>query len=346
MRRYMTFARIFLILSIINFARAAPVVVRGVHEVHVNVVDVAEDGAATSQKPWDSGRRDWLANAADETSSPTTPRSPDLDHSGLHGPRSSTRLNNAPPSSALSTGPHPRSKDGSPPPSSGPASPLADYSWPSQVQANDPRPPSPDYSTNQLQPHPPSPDYSSGSQFQSDSSRPSTPDSSWASQLQADNPRPSSPYFLSPSRLPAGNSLPRPNSPSESTGSNQPEYPRPTELETKDFLSQLLHPVSSHPTEPETKDFLGLFLKGIIKRRISGSGTLNSAQESQGTIDTRSYVFASSPSPANIQTTPGPWKMLIAPAISANSGVIRRGAGTPFHSMPDYPQNRKRFGVA
>src|SRR6266566_1790361 len=119
MPRYMAFARIFLILSIINFARAAPVVVRRVHEVHLNVVGVAEDGTVTSQKQWNPGPRDdWVANAADQTSAPTTPRLPDLDHSGLHSPMSPTRLNNAPSSSTLSTGPQPRSKDGSPPPSS------------------------------------------------------------------------------------------------------------------------------------------------------------------------------------------------------------------------------------
>jgi hypothetical protein len=74
MRRYTTFARIFLILSIINFARAAPIVIRGAHEVHLNMVDAAEDGTAASQKQWDSGPRDdWLANAADQTSAPTTP---------------------------------------------------------------------------------------------------------------------------------------------------------------------------------------------------------------------------------------------------------------------------------
>src|SRR6267154_1476247 len=97
MCRYMTFARIFLILSIINFVRAAPLVVRGVQEVHVNVVDVAEDRTAASQKWWDSGPRDdSLVNAADQTSAPTTQRLPDLYHSELHSPRSSTRLNNVP----------------------------------------------------------------------------------------------------------------------------------------------------------------------------------------------------------------------------------------------------------
>ena len=36
--------------TIVNFARAVPVVVQEVHRVHVDVVDVAEDGTATSQK--------------------------------------------------------------------------------------------------------------------------------------------------------------------------------------------------------------------------------------------------------------------------------------------------------
>jgi hypothetical protein len=82
--------------------------------------------------------------------------------------------------------------------------------------------------------------------------------------------------------------------------------PSPSEPETKDFPSQL-GPWSSHPAESETKDFLDLLSKGKIKRRTYGSGAVNSAQESQATIDPRSYVFPSSPSPANLQTTPGPW---------------------------------------
>lgn len=48
----MAIAQTFLFLSIVNSALTAPVVVRGpaVHEVRVNVVDVADDGAVTSQK--------------------------------------------------------------------------------------------------------------------------------------------------------------------------------------------------------------------------------------------------------------------------------------------------------
>jgi hypothetical protein len=46
------------------------------------------------------------------------------------------------------------------------------------------------------------------------------------------------------------------------------------------YLGQL-GPGPSHTAEAESKDLLGLFLKeGRIKRRISGSGAVNSAQES------------------------------------------------------------------
>jgi len=60
MRRYILFARIFLILSITNFARAAPVLTREVDKVHVDVARVAEDGSAKRWEPWAR----WLTNAA------------------------------------------------------------------------------------------------------------------------------------------------------------------------------------------------------------------------------------------------------------------------------------------
>ena len=372
---YMTFARIFLILSLIKFARAAPVVARGVHEVRVNAVDVAEDGTATSQKRWDSGPRDdWLAlaNMADQTSAPTAPQLPDLVHSesGPHSPRSSTRLSNAPSSSALSTGPHPRSKEGIPPPSSrspnyspipkpdqsftsspkfalprgwsatagpsgpsgpsGPAGfsspswlpadnsrpPSPDFSWPSHVPAADnSRPPSPDFSWPSHVPaadnaRPPSPDFSWPSHVPAaDNARPPSPDFSWQSHVPAaDNSRPPSPDFSWPSHVPAAdNSHPpipdgysstglhqsadnsRPPIPDgySSTGLHQSadnhpqsssEPPRPTEPETKDYLSRL-GAGPSHFADFETKDFLSQLLKGKIKRRNSGSGAVNSAQD-------------------------------------------------------------------
>jgi hypothetical protein len=143
----MAIVRIFLFLSIVRFALAAPVVVREVHKVHVNVVDVqAEDGTATSLKrwePWD----DRLTNAADsdQTSVPTIPAPrrlqvlQDLDHF----PRSSTESNSAPSSPASSIGPHPRSPGESPPP----------FYW-SPPSASSP-PESDDFSSTDHSPAPP-----------------------------------------------------------------------------------------------------------------------------------------------------------------------------------------------
>jgi len=43
MRQYLIVSRIYLILSIINFALAVPLVTRERHEVRVDVVDIAKD---------------------------------------------------------------------------------------------------------------------------------------------------------------------------------------------------------------------------------------------------------------------------------------------------------------
>jgi hypothetical protein len=307
MRRYMTFTRIFLILSIINFARAAPVVVRGAHEVHVNVVDVAEDGTARSQKRWDSGPRDdWLANAADQTSAPTTPRLADLDHSGLHSPRSSTRSNNAPSSSALSTGPHPRSKDDSPPPSSWSPNypPIPDYSLESWTDS--PHPPRPYFSweswllaDNSL---PPSPDYSLPSSTLADSSHPPRPDNSHPLSPGYSPSSSSSTDHSPPSLLSTDHPLPPPLPPSpgysasnswladesHSPSSWSPDYPPPSSSSTDHALSPSLpstsglhqstdgypppSPEQPNPavseSESESSDLLDKLLRGKIRRRI------------------------------------------------------------------------------
>jgi hypothetical protein len=286
----MTFSRIFLILSIINFALAAPVAVRGVHEaheVHANVVDVADDRAATSQKRWD----DWLAHTGDETSAPMTPLFLDLDHSGLHSPRASTGSNSAPSSPSPSTGSHPYTDDSSSP-SSGASS---DFSRPNQLPANNP--------------HPSSSEFSWPDQLHPDTSLSPSPGFSWSDQLQAKNSLPPSPDYP-----PSSSKSPRPTEPetkdllSQPGPSRNPSLPpSPAVPETMDPLSQL-GPGPSHPAESESMDFLDLLLKGRIKRRTYGPDAVNSAQESQAPIDTKSYVFASSPSPANPQTTPGPWK--------------------------------------
>src|SRR6266849_4002990 len=65
---------VLLILFVINLALAAPVLVRGIREVPVNVVDVAEDNVITaSRKRW--------TNAADRANTPSSLGSADSDNS-------------------------------------------------------------------------------------------------------------------------------------------------------------------------------------------------------------------------------------------------------------------------
>ena len=76
MRRCMAIARSFLFLSIVRSALAAPVVVRRVHEVHVNG---AEDRAVTSRMLWEP----WvnrLTDAADRPTDHSPAPAPNPDH--------------------------------------------------------------------------------------------------------------------------------------------------------------------------------------------------------------------------------------------------------------------------
>jgi len=275
MRRDITIARTFLFLYIVKFALSAPVVIREVHEVHVNVVDVAEGGTATPQKRWDSGLwDDHLANAAHQTSGPTIPPFPYLDHSGLYSSRSSTKSNNAPSSSALSTGPHPMPRAGTPPPSSPPAS-----AWPSNYPSS-PEPIADEISESSWE----SKGYYSPL-TQSDDTVKSSPPPSPPSWLAAENPHSPSPQ---PSPQPSSESSSTDNSPSRvhepvssldyyyyppssessSTGPHQSldddsvsssEPPRPPEPETQDPIGQLgLTEGQSNPSdsaEASTNDF-------------------------------------------------------------------------------------------
>jgi hypothetical protein len=88
MRWYQTLARVLLMLSVIDFALAAPVAVQE-HEVRVSVVDAAMDGTATSPLRQDPSDK-WLANAADRANAPPTLRSPDSGHWREHEPRQQT----------------------------------------------------------------------------------------------------------------------------------------------------------------------------------------------------------------------------------------------------------------
>ena len=93
MKRYKIVARIILlILPFINFALGAPALVRGIREVRVDVVDVAEDVTTASRKRWNPSDKWWM-NAADRTITPSSQGSSDSDHRleqelRLHDPRS------------------------------------------------------------------------------------------------------------------------------------------------------------------------------------------------------------------------------------------------------------------
>ena len=292
MRRYLGFAQILLILSIINFARAAPVIAQGPHGAN-------------------------LEFSADNP-------------------------------------------------------PSQEFAWPSQLQANDPRPPSPEFSwPSHLQannPRPPSPEFSWPSQLQAKKPRPTSPDVSWPSQLPANN-RPPSPAYSWPNELQADNTLPpnRGSSPPYQSADHplsSSDSPHPTEPETKDLLSQLLvnpprYPPSpavpetkdflsklgsgpSNPAEsapPKTMDFLDLLLKGRVKRGMSGSGAVNSAQESQAPIDLgrTSLLLLRLPHLPIFKPSQDPRIFLIEPATSTTGDLIRCGQTTP---------ETERFGVA
>ncbi|KAF8490314.1 hypothetical protein F5888DRAFT_1892540 [Russula emetica] len=82
MQRHRIFARIILllILSVINFALAAPVLVRGIREVRVDVMDVAEDVTPASRKRWNPSDKPWT-NAADRSDTSPGLDSRDSDNS-------------------------------------------------------------------------------------------------------------------------------------------------------------------------------------------------------------------------------------------------------------------------
>src|SRR5258708_1256946 len=83
MRRYETASRIFLILSVVSFALAAPVSGQGIQEMHVDIVDLTEGGRGASQKrmySWDEGPTNW----ADGKSEPPGASSPDIMEHWFH----------------------------------------------------------------------------------------------------------------------------------------------------------------------------------------------------------------------------------------------------------------------
>jgi hypothetical protein len=121
MRWYKILARILLMLSVIDFTLAAPVVVQE-HEVRISV-DTAKDGTATLPLRRDPSDK-WLANAADPTNAP---RSSDSGHwrgqePKQHNPRRRRYFNDAAP-------PKDPSPDGSPQIASSPDRSPSFGSW-------------------------------------------------------------------------------------------------------------------------------------------------------------------------------------------------------------------------
>ena len=236
----MAIARIFLFLSIIRFAFAAPAVVREVHEihkVHVNVADVAEDWTCTSQKRWGP----WLTNAKDQKSVRSIPAPQRL--------QDLTELDSVPSGPASSTGLRPVSRDDSTPRSSLSSPNYSPIQWlPDQHLTS-----SPEYS----QPSWLSTDYSpSASSTSTDNSHRSVLKSH---RSDSDNSHPSSSRPPRPTELETEDFLsqPIPRDPPR-------DPPSPAEFETQDFIGQLSSGPSplpesgpSHPPEPETKNFIG-----------------------------------------------------------------------------------------
>ena len=254
MRQYMIFTRIFLILSIINFARAAPALVREVHEVRVDV-DVAEDGRAKRWEPW---ARFVTTSAADPSRVLTIPAR-GLQYYHPYGvypptdPASSESTDYSPPGSSESTDlPLPPAL---PSPNYSPNSWLADDS---HLRSSS----SPEYSPeSESSPSSWSISYSPPSSWSKDHSEYSSPSSgstdysppsSWPT-----DPPPPQPLPVTPTTGPL-------TGPHQSTDGHPPPSPGPP------------NPAES-VSEPTSEDFLDKLLNGKIRRHISGPSAVNLA---------------------------------------------------------------------
>jgi hypothetical protein len=295
MRQYLIISWIHLILSVINFALAAPLVIRERPEVRVGVVDATKDGTAAPQTlsrwgPWDawsgSNEKDWK----------NAPPGPDSESSGESDPEpgsnsplleSASNFVNRPseyssdsdiPYSTSSDYPHSASSDV--PYSTGSeihystgfdyshsASSDIPYSTGSEIP----------YSTGSDYSHSASSDvpYSTGSEINSWDQMPTNAP---ASSLSTGHSPPQSPGQTD-NYLPPG----LPSNPGRSTGPQRPQ-------QSTDGLTPA-SPEPQSPAEPESENFLSKLLKGKIKRRTSGSRTVYTAQrEFQDTLDSRAYV--------------------------------------------------------
>ncbi len=318
MKRQKIIARIvLLILSVINLALAAPVLVRGIREVRVDVVDAAEDVTNASRKRWNPSDK-WRMNAADRANTPPSLGSRDSDsdtpsHPLPVGSPPPPAHNNLPldidlnkPNNPLPMGsPHP-----------------AQNNWPSDLYLNlvSHSPGSDDHdshSTSMSVSIPSSYDNSvfnfpgsSGSSYSDDSDSNSGPTDDQPPPAPPSDPGSSKrplvypPLDPGPSKRPyhpseAGPSTwayyyPPPD-PGPSTESYPPPDPGPSTVPTEDTGPSAPHsPPSPGPLQDESETFLSKLFKGRLKRRVSGSRSVNTGQrELQGsTLDSREYVSA------------------------------------------------------
>jgi hypothetical protein len=135
MRRYETTSRIFLILSVVNFALAAPVAVRGIYEVGFDMLDVTKGRTGVSQKrmyTWDKG----------STNTASVPLGPSNDMPPT-SPESSTELSSAPPTPEYPPGFEPQYYRGGPSESDphNPSPPKLEANLPPPAPPSSPPPP-------------------------------------------------------------------------------------------------------------------------------------------------------------------------------------------------------------
>lgn len=322
MRWHETTSRILLILCVANFALAAPVAVRDIHEVRLDMTDVAKGGTDASQsqtrKRWDPWTQLSTTNAADRTSTPPSPSdSEDPDHWFAQSPPASPAMsvasNSAPPTPATSESAPPSS--GSPSGSRGGASP--------------------EYRTS----------HSHGDPLW-DSDR-FTLSEQWLVD-DPDNP-------VSPKSVNGPPPTPPPSSPAPSKGPPPSKDDRPPPSPGPDVNP----PPSSelqHPAEHESESFLEKLLKGKVRRHISDPVDVYATQSAlQDTVNPTTYVTASLRR-LPTQLTRGTniiitlWSCLVSRDFSKNldslatsvtSGIVGNGAGMSLHGLPYRLQSQR-----
>jgi hypothetical protein len=262
MRQYLIVSRIYFILSVINFALAAPLVIRETHEVRVDVVNVAKDGTAASQtlSRWDP-RDPWLGS-----NEPPGPESSDESdpEPGPNNPWTEAGPNHNSPSSPSSPASSTESTHVYPPPGSGGGMASHDAIADGDQLLLPPN----GWDHASAEANPSSADRSPPHQTPTETSSDSTSLGHAIPQWLFDDPPPQA--LTPPTQSWMDSYLS--DSYSHSTGSDSTS-------------SGSTGSTGSDDAMPESENFLSKLLKGKIKARTSGSRTVNAAQrELQDTL--------------------------------------------------------------